>query len=662
MSDSAASETQGAQTHSFQAETQQLLDLMIHSLYTNKEIFLRELISNASDALDRLRFEALTRPELMDVAEELAIRIEPDPGRRTLTVHDNGIGMSRQEVIDNIGTIAKSGTRELMQKIREGGSTERAAELIGQFGVGFYSSFMVADRVELVTRRAGEETATHWLSAGDGRYTVADAERDAHGTSIVLHLKPVDAEEGLEDFTEEWTLRRIVKRYSDFVTHPVRLRVEREEPAEGDPGDEPDAAAETDTETEKRSVTEWLTLNSMKPIWTRPDSEVSDEERAEFYKHVSHDWTDPMLHVALRAEGRFEYQALLFVPGSAPYDLYYVGFQPGLQLYVRRVMIMEHCEELLPRYLRFMKGVVEAPDLPLNVSREALQHNRQLAAIRKGLVRKVLDTLSGLAADDGEKYGVLWREFGRALKEGVAEERDYRDRLLGLLRFASSHDAEELTDLAGYVERMKEGQEAIYYLTGESRAAVEASPHLEAFHAAGVEVLYLTDPVDELMVQSLPEFDGKPLRSAGKGEVDLGGGDDDERAEEKKEKQERFEGLLEALQKRLDEYVKQVRLSGRLTASPACLVGAEHDYSPQLEKILLKGKGGGPRQRRILELNPDHQIVARMQEHFAADAADPVLDDYAELLFGYASLAEGSELPDPGAFNRRLAELMARGL
>ena len=628
------------ETFTFQAETRELLGLMIHSLYTHKEIFLRELISNASDALDRLRFEALTEPSLVGADEELLIRLDADPAARTLTVHDNGIGMSRRELIDNIGTIAKSGTRELMERVRESGSGERIAELIGQFGVGFYSSFMVADRVVLVTRRAGEEAATRWESTGDGRYTVARGERAGHGTSITLHLKPADEEEGLADFTDEWVLKRIVKRFSDFVIYPIRLEVEREEGARED-----------------------LTLNSMKPIWARPDSEIGEEEYAEFYKHVAHDWNPPLAHLSLKAEGRFEYQALLFIPGEAPYDLYYLAFEPGLQLYVRRVMIMEHCADLLPRYLRFLKGVVEAPDLPLNVSREILQSNRQIAAIRKGLVRKALDTLKTMKAEEDEKYLRFWEHYGRAMKEGVGGEQDYRDCLLELLLFQSSHDPAKLTTLADYVGRMKEGQKEIFYLTGESRSAVENSPHLEVFRERGIEVLYLTDPVDELMVQTLPEHLGKRLKSVGKGTVELPeeSGEKEEREKARKEREQELSGLLEAVQKRLDEHVKQVRLSTRLTTSPACLVGAEHDYSPQLEKLLMKGKGGGPKQRRILELNPDHEIVARLAARYANDAGDPQVGDYAELIFGYATLAEGSELPDPARFNRLLAELMARG-
>lgn len=700
------------ETHQFQAETRRLLDLMIHSLYSNKEIFLRELISNASDALDRARFESLREggPELGD--EPLEIRIEADPRARTLTVSDNGIGMTRQEVIDNLGTIARSGTQELLENLKKGEKDETVLQLIGQFGVGFYSSFMAAEEVEVVTRHAEEETATRWLSSGGGEFTVADAEREGRGTTVMLRLKPEDKDNGIEDFTDEFVLKRVIKRYSDFVTYPIVLKTEHEEVERDEHG------VPKDPETKKRVVEE-ATVNSQVPLWAKPESEVSEEEYAEFYRHISHDWNEPMAHIAQRAEGRFEYQALLFVPSQAPYDLHYVGYEPGLQLYVKRVLIMERCETLLPRYLRFLKGVVESPDLPLNVSREMLQGDRLIAAIKKGLVKKTLDTLAEWKDKDEEKYRKFWGEFGRAMKEGVTEDFDNKAKLTELLLFdssrSSSGEPEDFTDLAGYLSRMKEGQEHIYYLTGESREQVAASPHLEGLLERGYEVLYLTDPVDELLVQYLTEYEGKRLQSVGKGEIDL----DDEKDEEEKdkeleEKEKSFEPLMERLQKELDEHVKHVRLSKRLTASPACLVGADHDYSPQLEKLLQKGKGGGPKQRRILELNPEHPVIARMGERFAGDGsgaeaapaeaenegkgpksadakaggskepsaskgkgkaqteaestskktvgdAFPV-GDYAQLLLGYALLAEGSEVPDPGRFNRAVATLMEQNL
>ena len=628
-----------SETFPFRAEVQQLLDLMIHSLYSHKEIFLRELISNASDALDRLRFEALTRPELLSEGGKLEIRLEVDEAARTLTLHDTGIGMSRQELIDNIGTIAKSGTRELAEKIRKSKSPveeadresgEGLTELIGQFGVGFYSSFMVADRVVVVTRRAGEGGATRWESSGAGEFEVAAAERDSQGTSVTLHLKPVDEEQGVEDFTQEHALSRIVRRYSDFIAYPIILG-------------------------EK-------TLNSMKPIWERPPTEVKAEEYAEFYKHISHDWQDPLSTISQRAEGLLEYRALLFVPSEAPFDLFYVGYEGGLKLYVRRVLIVERSPDLLPRYLRFLSGVVDSPDLPLNVSREMLQHDRQIRQIRKALVKKVLDSLADLKEKDQEKYLALWKAFGRVLKEGPSEDHENKEKIAELILFQSSHHEEKLSPLADYVSRMKEGQEAIYYLTGASRAAIESSPHLEALRAKGIEVLYLTDAVDELVVESLAEYQGKKLKSAGKGTVDLGTAEEkEEKKKELDEKTRAYQGLLEWIQKALDDRIKEVRLSARLTASPACLVGGEHDFSPRLEQ-LLKRDTDRPRQRRILELNPDHEIVKRLERMVESDAASEKAGEYAELLYGYAVLAEGSELPDPAAFARRIAELMSRGL
>ncbi|HEY3570669.1 MAG TPA: molecular chaperone HtpG [Thermoanaerobaculia bacterium] len=646
--------TATVETLQFQAETRQLLDLMIHSLYSNKEIFLRELISNASDALDRLRFEALTNPELLAGDETLEIRIDADRKNRTLTISDNGIGMSREEVIANIGTIAKSGTREMVERLKQGESKETIAEMIGQFGVGFYSSFMAADRVTLVTRRAGETAATRWESTGDGTYTIEDAEKPGRGTTITLHLKPEDKDNGVDDFSDRWVISRIVRRYSDFVSYPIVLKAEKDPEIE-------DLAKEKETGEKPEMPLEEKVLNSMKPIWTRPQSEVTEEEYKEFYRHISHDWTEPLKTISYRAEGRIEYQALLFIPSQAPYDLYYVASKPGLQLYVKRIQIMEKCEDLLPHYLRFVRGVVDSPDLQLNVSREMLQQDRFITTIRKGLTKKVLDVLEEMKDKDSDTYLKFWAEFGRAIKEGVSSDYENKEKLLELLVFQSSNDPEKLTTLREYVSRMKDGQNEIYYLTGESRSQVENSPHLEAFKDKGYEVLYLIDPVDELLTQSLHEYDGKRLKSVGKGTVSLGSEEEKKQTEEElKAKEEEMKPLLEHLQKSLDEWVKQVRLTNRLTASPVCLVGAEHDYSPQLEKLLQKGKGGGPKQRRILELNPKHDILARMTERFAKDQNDPLLADYAYLLFGYGLIAEGGELPDPVRFNRAVADLMMR--
>jgi molecular chaperone HtpG len=644
-----------AESFEFRAETQRLLDLMINSLYSNKEIFLRELISNASDALDRLRFESLTNAGLMEEGESLEIWLDADPEKRTLTVSDNGIGMSREEAIDNLGTIARSGTRELLERLKTSKTSALPPDFIGQFGVGFYSSFMVAKKVVVVTRRAGEATATRWESAGDGTFKVGDAKRDRHGTSVTLFLKDVDEEDGIGDFTTEYVLGNIIKTYSDFVSYPIKMKVLRDT-TETDPvTGKPVEGAEQKVETEER------TLNSMKALWERPASQVSPDEYKEFYRHISHDWNEPLETIAQRAEGTLEYRALLFIPSKAPAELYYHAYKGGLTLYVRNVKIIESCEDLLPHYLRFVRGVVDCTDLPLNVSREMLQHTRQIGQIKKALTKKVLDILTDMQAKDAAKYKGFWDEFGRALKEGASSDYDNRDKLLRLLCFESSHDPVDRTTLSGYVSRMKPSQEEIYYLTGESREIVENSPHLEAFKEKGYEVLYLVEPVDELLVQQVWDFDGKRLKSVGKGVIDLG--DKDEKEEAKKGREElekKYAPLLDLLQKKLDEHVKQVRLSTRLTTSAVCLVGTEMDYSPQLEKLLLKNQAGAPKQRRIMELNPHHPVLEIMWRRCEANREDPVLGDYAELLFGQGLLAEGSELPNPVKFSRQVAELMVR--
>lgn len=628
-----------AQQFAFQAEVQRLLDLVIHSLYTDKEIFLRELVSNASDAIDRLRFEALTRPELVPEGHEPKIRLIPDKENRTLTIEDDGIGMTREEVVENIGTIARSGTREALEKLKE---TEGAGQLIGQFGVGFYSSFMVADRVDLVTRKAGTDQAVRWMSSGGGSFTVQEAERDRPGTSITLHLKPVDSENGIEDYTDRWVLSRIVRQHADFITYPVIL-----------PAEKPEEVPEGETPEPEKP------LNSMKPIWARPPAEVTKEEYADFYKQISHDWTEPLETIHTRGEGLVEFQAVLFVPSRGATDLYYPGFKPNLRLYVKRMLVRENSEELLPRWMRWVRGAVDSPDLPLNVSREMLQSDRHVRQIRRTLTKKVLDTLKKLLESDRPKYETFWRELGRAVKEGVDSDFDNRDALLGLLLFGSSRDAESLTTLKEYVERMPEGQGDIWYLTGASREQIENSPALEAFRDRGWEVLYLTDPVDELLSQSVHEFEGKRVRSVAKGAVELDEGEKKGAAEEQKKE---FEPFLGAIQKRLDTWVKDVRLSGRLTRSPAVLVVAEHDYSPHLERMLAAGRSGGVRQRRILELNAEHPLVQGLRRRFDDNVEDPVVGDYAELLLGWSLLAEGSEPHDPVRFTQLVAGLMETGL
>lgn len=644
--------------HEFQAEVKQLLDLMIHSLYSHKDIFLRELISNASDALDRLRFESLVRPELLP-AGELAIRLEVEKVGRALTVHDNGIGMTKEEMVQNLGTIARSGTQEFLALLKERKESGLPPELIGQFGVGFYASFMVAERIVVVSRKVDEARATRWESRGEGAFTVEEADRDLPGTSVTVVLKPADEEDGIRDYTDEWVLRDIVKKYSDFVAYPIRMTVERKEIARDEKG------------TPKPGATEQIvrhdeTLNSMKALWARPKGEVTEAEYAEFYKHLSHDFSDPLETIAAKMEGTVEANVLLFVPARRPWDLLVHGTKRhGIQLYVKRVFILDDCRELVPDYLRFVPGVVDSESLSLNVSREILQQDRQIRAIRSFVVRKVLEGLKGLLQRDREKYTGFWKEFGLILKEGLCrrEESERADALLALVLAASSQSGEGLTTLAEYVARMKPGQEAIYYLSGATPESVAQSPHLEAFRAKGYEVLYLTDPVDELWATTGLTFEGKKLQSVGKGEVALPtGGEGAKEASAAPEAAGDFAPVLDALKAALAEDVKEVRLSTRLVSSPACLVGEEQDLSPHLDELMRKMGHAVERKKRILEINPKHALVEKLRDRLAADPAWPGLSDLTRLLYGQALLAEGSPLPDPAAYGRLVAELMTRSL
>ena len=640
----------------FQAEAQQVLDLMIHSIYTHRDIFLRELISNASDALDKRRFEALSNPELLHADTELHIRLAPDKDAHTLTIADNGIGMSRDEVKDLIGTIAKSGTKEFAKRLKEQKDKTIEAELIGQFGVGFYSAFMVADKVALVTRKAGEETATRWESAGDGAYTLEEAERDEPGTTITLHLKEFDAEEGEEDFAQEWVLRQTVKKYSDFVAYPIKMETRRTEIERDDEGKPVEGGKETE-------VIDDATLNSMKAIWLRPRGEVTDEEYDEFYRHISHDWTEPLHRIQAKIEGTMEYQLLLYIPSQRPMNMMWRDSHQGVHLYVKRVFIMDDCKEILPEWLRFIRGVIDSEDLSLNVSRETLQQDRQIQRIRKGVVKKVLDELAKLAKDDPEKFDAFWLQFGGVLKEGIYQEPEHQEAILNICRFRSSADSATFTTLDGYIERMKEGQEALYFLTGESLAVVEQSPHLEAFQDKGIEVLYLTEPVDEVWTSSFVRFKEKEFKSIGKGAVDLGTEEEKKaREESRKEQEEKLGGLLDGLKKPLGSRIKSVRLSDRLTSSVACLVTDEGDLSPQMEAMMKAMGQEVPPIKRNLELNPAHPVVERLQSMHAANAEDPAIAEYAELLYGQALLAEGGQLPEPAAFAKRVAELMQKAL
>jgi molecular chaperone HtpG len=623
------------ETLEFQAEARQLLQLMVHSIYSEKDIFLRELISNASDALDKLRLGALVDKELAVDTSDLHIGIEVDPAARTLTVRDNGIGMTRDEVVQLIGTIAKSGTAELLRKLRETSDAAASRELIGQFGVGFYATFMVADKVTLVTRRAGETDGTRWESDGGGTYTVEGAADAPQGTSVTLHLKPEDAEDHLYDYTDRAKIREIVKRYSDFIAWPIRM--------DGDNGVE--------------------TLNSMKALWARAREDVKDDEYKEFYKHLSHDWRDPLETIHMRAEGTFEYEALLFIPSQAPYDLHMRDAHGGVQLYVKRVFIMDNCEALMPQYLRFVKGVVDAQDLSLNISREILQRDRHIQLMRRRLVKKVLSTVKELMSADAERYGTFWREFGRAVKEGLLSDTDNQSAILDVASFPSTHDAEQPTSLRDYLSRMKDGQEDIYYLTGESRSSIENSPHLEAFRAKGYEVLLLADPIDEVWVGAVDQFEGKKFQSVAKGQIDLDSEQEREEAQPEREQQRKdFEALLAWLTETLKDQVKEVRLSTRLTTSPACLVGDAFDLSPNLERMYRAAGQELPPTRRVLELNPTHPLVVGLREAHGERPEDAALAETAELLHGLALLAEDGELPDPARFTRLLADRLARTL
>ncbi|WP_446214580.1 molecular chaperone HtpG [Micromonospora sp. IBSANI012] len=608
---------------------------MVHSIYSHKDVFLRELVSNASDALDKVRLESLVDGDLDVDTADLHIEIETDPAARTLTVRDNGIGMSREDVVSLIGTIARSGTAELLRKLKE--SREAAAQdLIGQFGVGFYSTFMVADTVTLLTRRAGQTEGTRWESTGEGTYVVETVDDAPQGTSVTVHLKPADSEDNLADYTDHGKIREIVKRYSDFIAWPIRLVTPDAEP---------------------------VTLNSMKALWARPRDEVAEEEYRDFYRHVSHDWADPLETIHMRGEGVFEYEALLFIPTHAPFDLFMADGRRGVQLYVKRVFVMDDCAALMPNYLRFVKGVVDAHDLSLNISREILQQDRQIQIVRRRLVRKVLATVKEMRTEHADRYRTFWSEFGRVVKEGLLEDPDNQQAILDIVSVASTHDAAEPTTLREYVERMKDGQEEIYYATGETRAMLENSPHMEAFRAKGYEVLLLTDPVDEVWVERVAQFDGRPLRSIAKGQVDLDTEQEREEAEAERERQTKeYAALLAFLGGALADSVKEVRLSSRLTTSPACIVGDAHDITPTLEKMYRAMGQEVPKVKRILELNPTHPLVTGLRAAHERGGDSGALTETAELLYGMALLAEGGDLADPARFARVLADRLARTL
>lgn len=631
-----------AETHEFQAETRQLLELMVHSVYSEKEIFLRELVSNASDALDKVRLQAAQEHEHPIDISDLHIRLETNPEQRTLTIHDNGVGMNRDEVVRLLGTIARSGTREFMAAMGEGKEVSRN-DLIGQFGIGFYSSFIVAHKVEVDSRRYDAEEAVHWSSDGNGSFEVSQGQRSQRGTSITLWLRPADEENGLADFSDFWTLKSIVKKHSDFIRYPIRLSRPH---TEGDPP----------VTTMKEEV-----LNSMKALWSRPKEEVSEDEYREFYRHISKDWNDPLETIRVKAEGTFEYESLLFIPAKAPLDLFMGEAKGGLQLYVRRVLISDRCEELLPTYLRFMRGVVDAADLPLNLSRELLQKERQIEQIRKHLVRKVVDTLKSLRSEQPEKFKSFWEQFGRVLKEGIYQDSARRDTLLEISLFHSTV-GEELTGLEDYLSRAAEGQDSIYYLTGENLVQMKHSPHLEAFQKRGVEVLLLSDPVDEVWLSVSSEFKGKKLVSVAQGDLELGSEDERKEAQKAREEQNKeMATFLSWLGSKVDQ-VKEVRVSSRLHESPACLVSDENAMSPHFEKLMKAMGQEVPPQQRILEINPDHPLVQKLQERYNQEKDAGELATWAQLLHSLALLAEGGELAKPAEFTRQVAEALSRSL
>lgn len=622
--------TATAEKFEFQAEVNQLLELMIHSLYSHREIFLRELISNSSDALDKLRYESVTQHELGPAEGEYRIDVEIDKENRTLTVSDNGIGMDRDEIISNIGTIARSGTKtflkQLSERKEEGGLPP---ELIGQFGVGFYSSFIVADEVVLTTRKAGHSHAWRWVSTGDGSYTLEDAERAGQGTTIQLHLRETAEEE--EDFTDKNTARSIIKKYSDFITYPIRLSVT---------GD-----------TEAPEI-----VNAMKPLWARRPEDVTKQEYAEFYRHVTHDWGEPLKSIHFSVEGTLEYQAVLFIPEQAPFELFAPDRKHGIHLYAKRVFIMEDCRELLPEHLRFVKGVVDCADISLNVSREMIQHDRQIRLIRKRLIKKIFDALEEMRDNDRELYVTFWKQFGAVLKEGLYSDEENRDRIRELILFQTTKDETSLSTFREYVERMPAEQKEIYYLTGESRDELERSPHLERLKEKNYEVILFTDPVDELIAPFFGEFDEKNVKSAAKGDLDL---DDQETKKKVEEETEEHKGLIEYLEGELAQWVKNVKVSGRLKESPVCLVTEEGGMAPHIERMLQQQGQKIPPMKRTLEINPDHPLVNKMQELFDKDRTSQELKDIAYVLYGLGAVAEGINVPEPGRFSSVAAKVMA---
>ncbi len=616
----------------FKTEVKQMLDIVINSLYSHNEIFLRELISNSSDAIDKLKFESLKNTKLLEGDEDWKIKIKTDKDAKTITISDNGIGMTKEDVISNLGTIAKSGTKEFIETLKKS-KEANSTELIGQFGVGFYSSFMVAESVTVITKKAGTKDAILWMSKGDGSFSVEETTKDTRGTDIILKMKD-DAKEYLEEFK----IREIVKKYSDYIEHPIVM----------------------DVKDEKKKETKEETINSQKAIWLRSKSEIKEEEHNEFYKHISHDWNPPIDTIHYSAEGTIEFKALLYLPSKAPFDLFTAQQKNGLHLYIQRVFIMDDCKDLLPEYLRFVSGVVDSSDLPLNISRETLQYNPGMARIKKNLVSKILSTLKTMLEKDGEKYRKFYKEFGRVLKEGLHLDFENKDKLKELLLFESANnDSGVLISLKDYVEKMPKEQKEIYFITSDKRDEADNSPHLEAFKKKGYDVLIMTDPVDEWISGDLIEYEGKQVKSVLKGEIDL---EDKTDKKEKKAKKKKFEKLIKTITEKLSENIKEVRLSNRLTDSACCLVADEGAMDARMERIMEAMNQAAPKSKRILEINPDHPLIVKMGEIAEKDSKNPILAEYADLLYDQSLLTEGSRVSKPGDFAKKISDLMFKQL
>lgn len=626
------------ETLGFQTEVKQLLDLMVHSLYSNREIYLRELISNASDAEDKLRFEALQDDSLYEKDTDLKIRVEFNKDLKTITVLDNGIGMSREEVIENLGTIAKSGTKQFFEALT--GDQTKDSQLIGQFGVGFYSCFIVAKKVEVTTRRAGEsrEKGVRWISAGENDYSIETVDRAKRGTKVVLHLRD-DADE----FLNSYRLREIITKYSDHISFPIVMDKDNEDDADNKDGKGDDKTGED-------------TVNSATALWTRNKKEIKDDEYNEFYKHIGHDFEDPLAHIHNKVEGKLEYTSLLYIPSRAPFDLWDREQVHGVKLYVRRIFIMDDAKQLLPPWLRFVKGVVDSDDLPLNVSREILQQNKVVDSIRSGCTKKIIGLLKSMSKNDEEKYQKFWKIFGKVLKEGVVDTSDYKDELSDLFRFSSTHDdtEDQKVSLKDYVGRMQEGQQSIYYVIADSYTTAKSSPHLEIFKKKGIEVLLLSEPIDEWVTTHLSEFDGKKLQSVNKGELDLGDIQDEKEKKKSEKKSKAHIDLVKHIKEVLDEKVKEVRVTSRLTTSPACLVSDDNDMGRHLEQILKASGQSIPGAKPILEINPDHPIIQKI----IAEKDDDLFSDWSHILFDQALLSEGGQLSDPGNFVNKLNSMI----